>query len=71
MIILGKLVKTFKKFTNKLDNGEFSAREILMGTGILFLLGVIVGIFLSPKDMTIGCNNGNNYFDSYSDDDFE
>ena len=48
----------FEDLKEKLGNGGFTALELILAAVVVFLLGVIVGIFCSPKHMTIGCHNG-------------
>lgn len=43
------------------DETPLSKREVLLTVTATFLLGVLLGIFFSPrKRITIGSNNGNN-----------
>ena len=50
-----------KKIVEKIENFEFSTREFLFVSLILFLMGLLLGIIISPKgERTIGCNNGHN-----------
>lgn len=52
---------SMKKIVEKIENFEFSTREFLFVSLILFLMGLLLGIIISPKgERTIGCNNGNN-----------
>lgn len=45
----------------RIDNKEFTAREILLTGTVLFLSGLLLGLFLSPKKFSMfGCNNGSN-----------
>lgn len=53
--------EAFVKFMQKIDQGEFSAREIILAGCDLFLLGVLLGMIFSPrKTTTIGSYCGNN-----------
>lgn len=50
-------------------NEEFSKREMVMAVVAFFLLGLTMGVFLSPKGNKTygshnGCNSGNNNSDS-------
>ena len=55
------LCKGCKKFIDTIENGEFTRREAILSAVCLFLLGMFIGIFTSPKKYSmIGCNNGNN-----------
>jgi len=48
---------------------EFTKRELVLGGVALFLLGIVLGVALSPKgDRTYGCNNGNNNTGHFNDD---
>lgn len=64
-----------KKITDlmeRIEDGEFTAREILLAGTSLFLVGILLGIVLSPKkNTTIGSNNGNNNTGSFSTEDEE
>lgn len=45
---------------NVIKNGEYTAREAAMAGICLFLLGLVIGIFASPKKYTmIASHNGN------------
>lgn len=51
------------------DETPLSKREVLLTVTATFLLGVLLGIFFSPrKRITIGSNNGNNNAGSISTD---
>lgn len=51
----------FSNLMNRIDNKEFTAREILLTGAVLLLSGFLLGLFLSPKKYSvIGSNNGNN-----------
>lgn len=55
-----KMKRAIKKLMNQIDAGEFTGREILLTGCVLFLLGMVLGIFGSPrKRMVIASNNGN------------
>ena len=50
-----------KKIINKIEIMELSTREYLLVGVILFLVGLVAGMVVSPKgDRTYGSNNGNN-----------
>lgn len=50
-----------KKLVKMLEEGEYTSREIVLSGVCLLLLGIIIGVFFSPKKRTmIGNNNGNN-----------
>ena len=53
-------------------NHIFGLKDIVIFSLFFLLLGLISGFFLAPikKGMTIGCNNGNNYFPKDEDQDF-
>ena len=58
MMIRMKLA--IRKLVNQIDEGKFTGREILLTGCVLFLLGMVLGIFGSPrKRMVIASNNGN------------
>lgn len=51
------------------DETPLSKREVLLTVTATILLGVLLGIFFSPrKRITIGSNNGNNNAGSISTD---
>lgn len=50
-----------KKVIAKIEDFDFSTREYLFIGAILLLIGLLIGIGISPKgDRTIGSNNGSN-----------
>ena len=50
-----------KKIIEKIENLEFSTREYFMAGLLLFVVGLLFGIIVSPKgDRAYGSNNGNN-----------
>lgn len=52
--------KTANEIINIIKNGEYTAREAAMAGICLFLLGLVIGIFASPKKYTmIASHNGN------------
>ena len=38
-----------RKLVNQIDEGKFTGREILLTGCVLFLLGMVLGIFGSPR----------------------
>ena len=70
LIVIKKIGKSFTDF---LCRDWTPAEKILVATCCV-LYGMILGFLFSPvkKGLTIGCNNGNNYGNCYSelDDDF-
>lgn len=65
----------FAGFKNKIENGELTVSEIILGALVLLLAGMIIGMFISPKDVRIGCDNGTTYIDgidtSEDDEDYD
>lgn len=60
-LILMRFKYPLKKLIKKIDEGEYTAREIVMAGTILFLSGILLGFIFSPKKTTtIGSHNGNN-----------
>ena len=48
-----------KKIDREMEYESLSAREIRLSVSIGFLLGVIIGMLISPKgNRSYGCNNG-------------
>lgn len=62
-----------KATMEELREGEFTKREWILLTVLCFLLGMVIGLWTSPrKNTVIGSNNGNNNVGSFecdSDDD--
>lgn len=53
--------KAMNRIVEVVQNGEYTNREAVLSGICLFLLGLVAGMFLSPKKSTmIGSNNGNN-----------
>lgn len=51
----------WKKLVKIIEEGNYTTREAVLAGSCLFLLGIVIGIFCSPrKHTTIGSNNGNN-----------
>lgn len=52
----------------KIESRMFSTREYFFIGVILFLYGLVIGLFASPKgERNVGCNNGNNSGNNNSD----
>lgn len=50
-----------KELIKDLYEGIYSGKELFTAAGILFLVGVILGMAISPKgDRYMGCFNGSN-----------
>lgn len=59
------------KLITDIEEGKYTAREIVLSSIVLFLAGILLGIIFSPKKrQVIGSFNGNNELsDLYDDDD--
>lgn len=56
-----RVVGMLKAVKTNIENGEYTAREMILAGSILFLLGLVIGLLISPrKTMTFGSHNGNN-----------
>ena len=52
--------KKFEELMNSINDGKYTGREIILAGVVLFLSGLVVGMFFSPrKYQQIGSNNGN------------
>lgn len=50
-----------KKIVEKIESLDFSTREYFFVGLLLFVMGILIGIIVSPKgERMVGCNNGNN-----------
>lgn len=59
-----------KDLMNNISEGKYSPREILLTGTVLFLSGMLLGIFLSPrKHQVIGSHNGNGNYGYVENDD--
>ena len=60
-----------RKLVEIVKTGEYTTREAVLSGLCLFLVGMLIGIFASPrKHVMVGSNNGNNNngtFDGYAD----
>jgi len=55
---------------NKINDGEFTGREIFMAGITLFVTGILLGFIFSPKKSNVfGSNNGNNNSGSFTPSD--
>ncbi len=53
--------KVWERTKEIIGNGEYTAREAVLAAVCLFFLGMLLGIFFSPRKNTmIASNNGNN-----------
>lgn len=53
--------KKFELLVNNINEGKYTGRELVLSGMVLFLTGVLLGVFLSPrKHQVIGSNNSNN-----------
>ena len=53
--------KKFELLVNNINEGKYTGRELVLSGIVLFLTGVLLGVFLSPrKHQVIGSNNSNN-----------
>lgn len=53
-------MKRIKEFMSNIDDGKYTSREIVLTGMVLFLLGILIGSFCSPKKhQVIGSYNGN------------
>lgn len=53
--------KKFNLLVNNINEGKYTGRELVLSGMVLFLTGVLLGVFLSPrKHQVIGSNNSNN-----------
>ena len=52
--------KKYELLLNNINEGKYTAREILLSGAVLFLTGALLGMIFSPrKNQVIGSNNGN------------
>lgn len=52
--------KKYELLMEQIDEGKYTGREILLTGAVLFLSGMLLGLFFSPrKYQVIGSNNGN------------
>ena len=53
--------KKLELLVNNINEGKYTGRELVLSGMVLFLTGVLLGVFLSPrKHQVIGSNNSNN-----------
>lgn len=53
--------KAINRVIEVIQDGEYTNREAVLSGICLFLLGLVIGMFISPRKNTmIGSNNGNN-----------
>lgn len=56
-----EMKKMWSKLVDTIKNQDYTSREAVLSALVLFLLGIVLGTFFSPKKNTqIGSNNGNN-----------
>ena len=65
------MIKRLCKFFNEIPKVvNLSKTELLLALSTCTMIGVVIGMFISPrKTQYVGCDNGNNYFGT--DDDAE
>lgn len=52
--------KKYEELMNNINEGKYTGREILLTGAVLFLSGMLLGMFFSPrKYQQIGSYNGN------------
>lgn len=52
--------KKYEELMNNINEGKYTGREILLTGAVLFLSGMLLGMFFSPrKYQQIGSCNGN------------
>lgn len=51
----------WKKLVQIVENGDYTNREAVLAGISLFLFGVVVGVFASPKKRIMICSNNRNY----------
>ena len=55
------MCEKWNEFMEKMEEREFTVAEAILTVLTAFLLGMVIGIFCSPKKrVMIGSNNGNN-----------
>jgi len=53
-------MKAFKNLLANLEDGKYTSREIVLTGIVLFLVGLVIGLFASPhKEQYFGSFNGN------------
>ena len=52
-----RMKRAIKKLMNQIDAGEFTGREILLTGCVLFLFGMVLGIFGSPRKRMVRRQN--------------
>lgn len=53
--------KIIQQITEIIKNEDYTTREAVLAGICLFLAGIVIGVFLSPKKYTmIGSHNGHN-----------
>lgn len=57
--------KKYEELMDRINEGKYTGREIILAGMVLFLTGTLIGIFFSPKKhQVIGSNNGSNNSDN-------
>lgn len=52
--------KKYELLAKRINEGEYTGREILLAGAVVFLTGIVLGMIFSPrKNQMIGSHNGN------------